>query len=640
MSSTDGPCAADLLVGLDEAQRRCVTTPAATVVIEAGAGAGKTRVLTRRVAYRARVGAADPARTMVVTFTRKAAGELSGRLADLGVDGVWCSTVHAAARKLLDQYWSDLGKPRRVLTANPGRVLAEALGPAWAGHLRLVARELAWARPRGIDASTYAAAAGAHRRVVPLPLDHMAHALALYDEHKRRRGVMDLEDLLPLCTEALGDPTFGDAVRWRVRHVAVDEAQDLDRAQWRFLRHLLGPSEDLCLVGDPQQSIYQWNGADTRFLTQLERVFPDAQRYCLETNYRSDAVIVSLASSLGGRSTPVEVTSEHTGTVQVLQHRDEQAEARQVVRWAREQRSAGAGWSQLAVLARTKALLEPVEQQLRAAGIPVRSGRALLDEPVVRQALGELGRVWHLQPARATAVDLAEIVEELLGSLARLGTAKRGQSDVTGQSEGSGQSDGFGQSDGSGQSDGFGLCRTASGDTVDDDDPSQPVQDTAGLWARARLEQLMALVDEWATAQPYAPGAHLMDWLHATLRTRGGEPGDPSSGVELATFHRAKGLEFDHVFLVGVEDGTVPLARSEHLEEERRLLYVAVTRARHSLTCSWASTRGGAGSSRAQAPSPWLAEIEAVANAGSRTGVLSARRDLEQVARLRARLTA
>lgn len=634
MSSSADRVVADLLVGLDEAQRRCVTTTAATVVIEAGAGAGKTRVLTRRVAYRARVGSLDPARTMVVTFTRKAAGELADRLADLGVDGVWCSTVHAAARKLLEQYWSDLGKPRRVLTRNPRRLLAEALGPAWAEHLRLVAHELAWARPRGIDASTYAASAAAHQRFVPLPLAHIAHALALYEEHKRHRGVMDLEDLLPLCTEALDDPTFGDAVRWCVRHVAVDEAQDLDRTQWRFLRRLLGPSDDLCLVGDPQQSIYQWNGADSRFLTQLERVYPGTQRYCLETNYRSDAIIVSLASSLSDRSTPVEVTSEHTGTVQVLHHRDEQAEARQVVRWAREKRFAGAGWSQLAVLARTKALLEPVEQQLRAAGIPVRSGRALLDEPVVRQALGELARVWRVQPARATAVDLADIVEELLGSLAHLGTGKTSITEAIGVTEVTGV---CGTADGGTEA--TGVRGTAHGGTAGDDQ-CQPAQDTAGLWASRRLEQLMALVDEWATAQPYAPGAHLMDWLHATLRTRGGEPGDPSSGVELATFHRAKGLEFDHVFLVGMEDGTVPLARSEHLDEERRLLYVAVTRARHSLTCSWASIRGGAGSCRDQAPSPWLAEIEAVADARRRTEVVSARRDLEQVARLRARLTA
>lgn len=664
---------ANLLCGLDDVQRRCVVEAAPTVVIEAGAGAGKTRVLTRRVAFRARTGSAAPEKTMVLTFTRKAAAELTGRLAELGVDGVWCSTIHAAARNLLDRYWADRGAAPRALTRNPERLLAEALGRSWEVHLPVVAREMAWARPRGVDASTYESAARAHRRCVELPLDHVAQAFALYDHHKRRRGVMDLGDLLPLCTEALADPVFAEAVRWRVRHIAVDEAQDLDRTQWRLVRQLLGPGDDLCLVGDPQQTVYQWNGADPRFLGELERAFPRLQRFRLQTNYRSGAAIVSLASSLADRHAPVQVTSEHPGAVEVVHHVNEQVEAHQVVRWARRARAAGAGWSQLAVLARTRALLVPVEQQLRAAGIPVRSGRTLLDEPVVRQALDALGQIGRVQPARATAVDLAEVAEEILDEVARLGSVEpgvKGAADAPGgggggreqRAERTDDAHGGGNprreqrvdrtddahlghqeraertGDGHGGRCGGEACGYGGG-IWGEDDLRRPSSDAAVAWARQRLGQLMALVDEWVAAQPHARGEHLMDWLYSTLRTRGGEPGDPMSGVELATFHRAKGLEFDHVYLVGVEDGTVPLAHAAYPDEERRLLYVAVTRARRSLTCSWVTQRSVGGTRRCREPSPWLAGIEAAAQATEQAGAAGMLRGIDQVALLRARLT-
>ncbi len=683
MTSIVDRSVADLLSGLDDAQRRCVVAEAPTVVIEAGAGAGKTRVLTRRVAFRARTGSADPEKTMVLTFTRKAAAELTSRLVALGVDGVSCSTIHAAARNLLDRYWADRGAAPRALTRNPERLLAEALGRSREAHLPAVARELAWARPRGVDATTYEDAARAHRRSVDLPLDHVAQAFARYDHYKRRRGVMDLGDLLPLCSEALADPVFAEAVRWRVRHIAVDEAQDLDRTQWRLVRQLLGPGDDLCLVGDPQQTIYQWNGADPRFLGELERAFPQLQRFRLQTNYRSGAAIVSLAGSLADRHVPVEVASEHPGAVEVVHYVNDQVEARQVVRWARRARAAGTGWSQLAVLARTRALLAPIEQQLRAVGIPVRSGRALLDEPVVRQALEALGQVGRAQPARATAVDLAEIAEEILDEVARLGSAEpRGKSlagapgggvgDRERRAERTGPGTGLGDGDPSRErraerartgdlkpqesagrpGDGH-VCRCGHdacdddgggvwGDHTDawgDDDLRRPSSDAAVAWASQRLGQLMALVDEWVATQPHARAEHLRDWLYSTLRTRGGEPGDPISGVELATFHRAKGLEFDHVYLVGLEDGTVPLAHSGYPDEERRLLYVAATRARRSLTCSWVTQRSVDGSRRRREPSPWLAEIQAVARAAEQAGAGGALRGVDQVALLRARLT-
>jgi DNA helicase-2/ATP-dependent DNA helicase PcrA len=556
--------------------------PNRLVVIEAGAGSGKTRVLTSRIAYRVATGTADAEHTAVFTFTRKAAAELGHRLAALGVQGAWCGTVHGAARQLLDRYWSDLGRRPLVIRTDTERLVAEALGPDDGALAGVVHRELAWAGPRAIAAADYPAAARAAGRGRGLAVEDVAQAMARYETYKRRRGVMDLDDLLRLAASAMEDRRFRDAVHWRFRHLAIDEAQDLNRAQWQFLRQLLGDPADCCLVGDADQTVYEWNGADARFLTGFHRLFPGASRHQLATNFRSAPPIVALGDRILGRTDATPAASERAGTITVLAAADEEDEAAQVAWRVRQLRGSGAGWSQIAVLARTRALLEPTERRLRAAGIPVRTGRGLLEEPVVAAVLAELARLPADRPARTVAVDVAEVADDVV-------ERRRSQ---------------------------------GAGDERE----------------QARCAQLVELVQEWASNDPMATAGQLGNWLASVVRPVGGEPGDPAIGVELATFHRAKGLQFPHVLLVGLEDGVVPLAHSAQPAEERRLLYVAVTRAEQSLTCSWAARRRVGGIERDRAPSPWLATVEEVGGRWEASAAGSPASAREQVAALRCRL--
>ncbi len=560
--------AGHVLRGLDEAQRACVVHPPGPLAVVAGPGSGKTRVLTDRVAYRVLTGTAEARRTMVLTFTRRAAGELTSRLRRLDVEGAWCSTLHSMARTLLERFWADHDVPRRVLTQNPIRLMEEALSD---GAITLCAgvvrRELEWARPRAITAAAYVDAVHRSRRHVGAPAEAVAAALAHYERYKQRRRVMELDDLLPELLGAFEHPAFAEPIRWRFRHFCVDEAQDLSRAQWRVLRALLGDGDDLCMVGDADQTIYQWNGADPRYLEGFLRIFPNAALLELHTNYRSARSIVVAAHSLLDKTAPTPVGAGTPGSVRLDVYDDEDAEARAVVWRIRQLRAKGTGLSRIAVLARTHRTLEVVERQLRVIGVPVRTGRNLLDEPEIRRALREVRTLRADQSASATLADLQEIVAAILAELRGAALADAGE------------------------------------------DLSLPPAPVHG-YAAERLGQLVELVREWATELPSSQARYLPDWLSSTTRARGGDPGQPQVGVELATFHRAKGLQWEDVFVVGLEDGLVPLEHTDNSEEERRLLYVALTRAERTLSCSWARSRKVAGVRLANQPSPWLAAID------------------------------
>jgi DNA helicase-2/ATP-dependent DNA helicase PcrA len=613
LTATAGlPSAEELVAGLDDDQRAAVTDPAPHVVVEAGAGSGKTRVLTHRVALRIATGAMRPERVAVFTFTRKAAAELADRLAGLGIEGAWVGTVHGAARQLVDRWSADRGVELPAVTRNPARLLADAL-PGWSpDEVAAVAAELAWARPRAITAAAYPTTARAHGRRPPLDADRVGDAMAAYEQHKRRRRVVDLDDLVDTATAVLDVPDIGDAVRWRIRLVAVDEAQDLNRAQWRFIRRLVGPDAECCLVGDPHQTVYQWNGADPRYLTRFEAVFPDASRHRLRTNHRSAAAVVAVGDRVLGRPRPTPTTTDDPGRLTIVEHDDGRAEAAWVAWRIRQLRAAGAGWSQIAVLARTRALLVDVERHLRRAGVPVRTGRSLLDEPVVRTVLAEVARLPSRQPARVTAVDLDEIVRDVLDA------RWPGQWNPGHQDPDPGEDTGR-----AGSSTDRGARRATDGARAVGGGPSGSTTDADMAHEVECCRQVTDLVAEWAATVPSAPTGQLVDWLRSVVYQRGSDMADHRPAVEVATFHRAKGLEFDHVILVGMEDEVVPLAHAEHPEEERRLCYVAVTRAERSLTCSWVHRRRlASGAVVERRPSPWLADVAAVAaeaGAGSPT---------------------
>jgi len=268
-----------LLEGLDPAQLAAVTTPAQPLCILAGAGSGKTRVLTRRIAHRALTGTLDPRRALALTFSRRAAGELRQRLGSLGLrDTPTAGTFHAIAYAQLRSYWEAAGTREPALLDRKGRMVARLL-PA-GGKLRVgdVATEIEWAKARLIAPDDYEAAAVAERRVVPADPATIADLYRRYEDEKRHRGVVDFDDLLARAADALErDASFAAAQRWRFQHLFVDEYQDVNALQHRLLRAWLGDRTDLCVVGDPNQAIYRWNGADASFLSGFPEEFPDGE---------------------------------------------------------------------------------------------------------------------------------------------------------------------------------------------------------------------------------------------------------------------------------------------------------------------------------------------------------------------------
>ncbi len=377
---------ADRLAGalgrLTEAQRAAVTAPAGPLWVEAGAGSGKTSVLTVRVAHRVAAGTAEAAHALVCTFTRRAATELAGRLSVLGVpagpppapgapgSGVRVATLHAVALHLLRRHAGDHGRPLPVVgdrQRHLARTVPDELRDA-------VAAEVAWARSRAVGPDAYAEAAERAGRAPGLPLDQVADLFAAYDRSLTRAGTLDVDDLVVRAADLVeGDRAFGEAVRWRFRHVFVDELQDVTPAQFRLVLSLLGPETDVTAVGDPNQAIYGWNGADPTLVTSLGDHLAGLATARLDENHRSTPEIVATASAvLGSALVGTPRSLRPSGRRPTLgSWSDERAEADAVagvlLGWAAER-----PWGDLAVLARTNDQLAVVEQALRRAGVPVR----------------------------------------------------------------------------------------------------------------------------------------------------------------------------------------------------------------------------------------------------------------------------
>jgi DNA helicase-2/ATP-dependent DNA helicase PcrA len=556
---TDG--SDDLLSGLTQAQRAAVVSEAAPLAIVAAAGAGKTRVLTRRIAYRCRTGSAGAAHTLALTFTRKAAGELQHRLSALGLrEGVAAGTFHSHATAQLQRWWADRRRPPAGLLDRKSRIL----GPVVAGRpgleglaLSEIASIIEWAKARAVAPDELEAALQAAGRLPPggrsgvaLGAD-LAAVFARYEHEKERRGVVDFDDLLSKCADAIErDPEFAAAQRWCWRHIYVDEFQDMNPLQYRLLRAWLGPRVDLTVVGDPNQAIYGWNGADPSLLERFGSEWPSAEVLRLDANHRSTSSIVAVAASVLGPAGSALTATGRPGTVPVVaEYESEIAEARGIASALVAAHAAGRPWSSMAVLTRTNSQLGVISDALSLAGVPWWSAAsaALLDQPAVRTAMADL------RPLRSRP--LRQAVADLLESLGAPG--------------------------------------------LDDETRSG----------------LAALVETGRTLIASRPESTIGDWLAwLPAGTRDRSDGRPrgSDAVTLSSFHRAKGLEWPSVWVAGVEEGLVPMgqARSGPAEaEERRVLYVALTRAVEELHVSWASTRSFGAKAVARRPSRWLADI-------------------------------
>ena len=565
-----------MLAALDPEQRAVATALDGPVCVLAGAGTGKTRAITHRIAYACRTGRHEPRRVLAVTFTTRAAGEMRDRLRALGVEGVQARTFHSAALRQLQYFWpTAIGGPQPRIAETKAPLVAEAAARCRVGADRAAVRDLAaeieWAKVTQTVPDDYPASAATAVRVAPAGADHatVARVYAAYEEVKARRGFIDFEDVLLLTVGILEDSAeIREQVRRQYQHFVVDEFQDVSPVQHRLLTLWLGDRRSLCVVGDPSQTIYSFAGATSSYLLGFRSRFADATVIHLIRDYRSTPQVVGLANDLLRRAPAMavhrrlELMAERGPGPQpeIVEYSDELAEAEGVAKGIAGLVESGTPPREIAVLYRTNAQSEAYEQALTEAGIPyvVRGGERFFERREVREAmllLRAAARTGQGAPAGDAGGDMPEQVRAIMATLGWR--------------------------------------------------PEPPAATGA---TRERWESIAALVqlaEELTAANPAATVADLSTELE---RRAAAQHAPAADGVTLASLHAAKGLEWDAVFLVGLAEGLVPItyaATPEAIEEERRLLYVGVTRARKHVLLSWAGSRSPGGRA-ARRPSRFL----------------------------------
>jgi DNA helicase-2/ATP-dependent DNA helicase PcrA len=548
---------------LDAEQCAAVTAPAGPVCLLAGAGTGKTRAITHRIAYRTLAGEIRPQHVLAVTFTARAAAEMRSRLAALGVTGVSARTFHAAALRLLRYFAARLFEGRELpeVVASKARLIGLAAARSGVRADRTAARDLAgeieWAKSSLVEPTEYPVAAAKAMREPPFEPAKVAAVYAAYEQVKRSTGVIDFEDLLRAAVWAIEEHAdVADQVHAQYRHFVVDEYQDVNPVQQRLLEAWLGGRDDVTVVGDASQTIYSFTGATSTYLLDFPRRFRGAAVVRLVRDYRSTPQVVGLANTViaQARGELARLRLELVGQRQpgpepdLRMFPDEPAEAAAVAKRCAELVSAGTPPREIAILFRTNAQSQSYEEALAEAGVPyvVQGAERFFERTEIRQAMVALRAA-----TRTTAAD-TPLRGAVVTALEAVGW--------------------------------------------------QPDLPPTGGAARERWEALAALV---ALSDEYAPmdaGGSSLDQFCAELTRRAAIQQAPTvDGVTLSSLHSAKGLEWDAVFVVGLAEGTLPTtyARTpEAVEEERRLLYVGITRARQWLWLSYAAARSPGGRQR------------------------------------------
>jgi DNA helicase-2/ATP-dependent DNA helicase PcrA len=610
-----------VLDGLDPEQRLVAEALSGPVVVHAGAGTGKTRAITHRIAHAVVSGRHSAGTGLAVTFTNRAAGEMRGRLAQLGVPAVAVRTFHAAALSQLRYFWPTVvGGPFPTMLSSKAGLVGQACRELGLPTGRTVARDLAaeieWAGSTMVSAGDYAAAAEAAGRTPVgagadvIDLAGVARVMSAYQDLKVQSNAIDFEDVLLSMVAMIGDrPDVADEIRRHYRWFTVDEYQDITPAQERLLLGWLGERDDVCVVGDASQTIYSFAGADPDALGRFARQWPDATQIRLDRCYRCTPQIASVANAViragarsqpgdargvagageprAGASEPVLLRSQREAGAapEVVTCADDMDEATTVASRIGALLAEGIAARDIAILMRTNAASEPIEVALATAGIPyvMRGAERFFDRPEVREAIVRL----------------------------------RGQASAGGASAGGDQGEGgtlFGVDD---------LVRQTT--DVLAGMGWEPGGPASGGATRERWESLAAVVA--LAAEVGAAGTTTLAGLVQEFERRAQMSHAPTpDGVTVATLHAAKGLEWSAVFLVGCTEGTLPIVYAdteERVAEERRLFYVGLTRARDHLTVTRALTRAGSGRSRE--PSRFLAEMRVqggVSSGASPSGVL------------------
>jgi DNA helicase-2/ATP-dependent DNA helicase PcrA len=536
--------AEEILVALDNEQRAVALATRGPVCVIAGAGTGKTRAITHRIAYAAAIGTMDPHKVLALTFTARAAGEMRTRLRSLGVPSVAARTIHAAALKQLTFFWPQVfgGRTPDLLTTKSG-FLTEAIKRAQLQGelsitsrdlLRDIATEIEWAKVSQIAPSDYLSES-LKRTVKPrINPEQLAKVYTAYESVKHQERAIDFEDVLLLTTAMIEEEReVRERVQDQYRFFTVDEYQDISPLQQRLINAWLGSRQELCVVGDPAQTIYSFAGATPVFLNSFTQRFPEAEVVRLTTGYRSTPEIIFTANSIlrkGAMGNELVAINDHGSKPTITAYNDESSEIEGIVRDITQLISEGTPAQEIAVLARTNNQLKGLEKAMNAATLPyqVRNTERFFERKEVRDFLKQV------RTASVIPTEGVEWIDEL---------------------------------------------RTLA----------QPFLTGGAIDGIAALLHLARELDGDSGFSPKNLRAYLRE-----VEDRVQQNNPPTMPVTtLATLHAAKGLEWERVFLIGVSDGILPLENNSttgdqaSIDEERRLFYVGITRAKSDLRLSY-----------------------------------------------------
>ena len=537
----------DILAALDSDQRAVALATRGPVCVIAGAGTGKTRAITHRIAYAAAIGTMDPQKVLALTFTAKAAGEMRARLRSLGVPTVAARTIHSAALRQLLYFWPSVfgGRTPDLMTTKTG-FLTEAINRAGLSEslrvtnrelMRDIASEIEWAKVSQVAPSDFVDEISKRMQKPRVLPEQMVQIYTAYESIKKQELVIDFEDVLLLCAAMMEqEREVRERVQDQYRYFTIDEYQDISPVQQRLINAWLGKRNDICVVGDPAQTIYSFAGATPVFLNTFTQRFPDAEVIRLSTGYRSTPEITFAANALlrhGAMGQELVAQNDHGSAPSVVGYADDAAEVTGVLSEITALLNSGTPPHEVAILARTNSQLKSVERAMVKVNLPyqVRSTERFFDRREVRDFLSEVRKA-------------SVIPAEGQGWIDELRTLA--QPYLTGE-----EIDGIAA-----------LLHLAR--ELDDDDNFTPKT------LRGYLREVEDRVQQ--NNPPTMPV------------------------VTLATLHAAKGLEWERVFLIGASDGQLPVSDAS-VDEERRLFYVGITRAKADLHISYRKN-----------PSPFLRE--------------------------------
>ncbi len=537
----------EILAALDPDQRAVALASRGPVCVIAGAGTGKTRAITHRIAYAAAIGTMDPQKVLALTFTAKAAGEMRARLRSLGVPQVAARTIHSAALKQLLYFWPSVfgGRTPDLITTKTG-FLTEAINRAGLSEairvtnrelMRDIASEIEWAKVSQVAPSDYIDEISKRMQKPRVLPEQMVQIYTAYETVKKQELAIDFEDVLLLCAAMLEEEReVRERVQDQYRYFTIDEYQDISPVQQRLINAWLGKRNDICVVGDPAQTIYSFAGATPVFLNTFTQRFPDAEVIRLSTGYRSTPEITFAANALlrhGAMGQELVAQNDHGSKPSVIGYSDETAEVAGVLEEITQLLASGTVPHEVAILARTNSQLKSVERAMMKLNLPfqVRSTERFFDRREVRDFLSEVRKA-SVIPA-----------------------------------EGQGWID---------------ELRTLA----------QPYLTGEAIDGIAALLHLARELDDDDNFTPKTLRGYLRE-----VEDRVQQNNPPTMPViTLATLHAAKGLEWERVFLIGASDGQLPVSDAS-IDEERRLFYVGITRAKADLHISYRKS-----------PSPFLRE--------------------------------